>query len=142
MNLKYHPLQSSEIILAICVILEFNCWSRKIRAMMARVDMEFYFGCLNWLLESERSERVRCRVKLKIKESTIPAWKSHSGLALRLKMEKCFESWLQNSNSLNLSLLIEEKFQINGKIGLWQIFRVVDFRSHPLEMLLSKPLNT
>ena len=30
---------------------------------MARVDMEFQFGCLNWQLASERSERVRCRVK-------------------------------------------------------------------------------
>ena len=30
---------------------------------MARVDMEFHFGCLNWWLASERSERVRCRVK-------------------------------------------------------------------------------
>ena len=28
---------------------------------MARVDMEFQFGCLNWQLASERSERVRCR---------------------------------------------------------------------------------
>ena len=30
---------------------------------MARVDMEFHFGCLNRQLASERSERVRCRVK-------------------------------------------------------------------------------